>query len=82
MNFTNVSNYEWDMPEYLPVINRILGKYIVPLFTSLSLLCNFFTVLAVYLFGIDRAPLLFVVLVSLSQLATSTFTGLFLVRLE
>ena len=61
--------------------NQILGKGIVPTVSIIGIMCNFLTILIVYLYGIDRAPLVFVVHVSLADFLTTFCNGLLVVRL-
>ena len=69
-----------DFYDYLDLANQILGKGIVPTVSIIGIMCNFLTILIVYLYGIDRAPLVFVVHVSLADFLTTFCNGLLVVR--
>ena len=68
-----------DFYDYLDLANQILGKGIVPTVSIIGIMCNFLTILIVYLYGIDRAPLVFVVHVSLADFLTTFCNGLLVV---
>ena len=81
VNSSNPSILGYDISSNLNLANQILGKGIVPTVSIIGIICNFLAILIVYLYGIDRAPLVFVVHVSLADFLTTVCNGLLVIRL-
>ena len=75
-----MSDADWSIPESVLLANQMLGMVVVPLFSGISLICSLFTMLIIYIFEVDRACLMFVVLFLLANAVSTIFKGFLFVR--
>ena len=68
------------VPGYLDLMNKIMGAGIIPFVSITSITCNLLTIVFVYIHGVDRAALVFVITVSLADFLITIINGFVMTR--
>ena len=68
------------IPAYLDLINDLMGAGIIPFVSITSITCNLLTIVFVYIHGVDRAALVFVIAVSLADFLITIINGIVMTR--